>query len=316
MTLPVPGGLCTPARSGSTWLHRAFTLIELLIVIAIVAILVGMLLPAVQKIREAANRIHCQNNLKQMGLACQTFHDSLGQFPKGGIWPWTNWDQFPGTGPWSAPNDQPLNWHFQILPYLEQDAIARITNTTTLRGTVVPGYGCPSRRSQMPCPAQSGRVLADYAAATPANFIGDAYRFWQGSVFATPVNGWYDGVITRAHVAPARVTATMITDGLSNTLLIGEKWINATKYQSGDWSDDCGWADGWDPDVIRFTMYSPIPDINLSGTGYEFGSAHPAGMNAVFADGSVHLIRFTIPADTFNRLGHRADGGIIDPDSY
>jgi prepilin-type processing-associated H-X9-DG protein len=106
----------------------------------------------------------------------------------------------------------------------------------------------------------------------------------------------------------------MITDGLSNTMVIGEKWIDARQYQSGAWHDDCGWGDGWDPDVIRFTMLAPIPDSNGSGTGYEFGSAHPNGFNAVFADGSVHTIRYSIGPELFNRLGHRADGQVVNLD--
>ena len=124
------------------------------------------------------------------------------------------------------------------------------------------------------------------------------------------MNGWYDGIITRGRTAPTRVTAMMVTDGLSNTIVIGEKWVNSKKYQGGDWSDDVGWTDGWDTDVIRFTMCSPIRDTNPDGSGYEFGSAHPSGIHAVFGDGSVRTIRYGISPELFNRLGHRADGQV------
>jgi prepilin-type processing-associated H-X9-DG protein len=290
------------------------TLIELLVVVAILAILIGLLLPAVQKVREAGSRLQCRNNLRQIGLAVLNHHEALGQFPKGGAWAWSHWGQIPKTYPTSPPHDQPLNWHFQILPFIEQCAVARMTDIDAIRCTPIAIYGCPARRPTVPCAAQGNRVLADYAAATPANYFYDWDRFWQGAHFTTPVNAWYNGVIVRARVAPMRVTAAMISDGLSNTIVIGEKWVSQQAYDTGSGDDDCGWADGWDPDVIRFTQVPPIPDSNPNGNGYQFGSAHPAGMNAVFADGSVRTIRYSIDPVLFNRLGHRADGQTVTID--
>lgn len=296
-----------PARQ-----RPGLTLIELLVAIAIVGNLVGLLLPAVQKVREAAARTQCRNHLRQIGLAVHSFHDSKDQFPKGGGQPWSTWEQFPGSGPWSAPHQQPLGWHYQILPFIEQDAVARMANVLDIRKVPIRIYGCPSRRSVAPNLAQEGRIMADYASATPSNFIGDHDRFWQGAVFAIPTTGWYDGVIVRSLVAPKRVTATMIADGLSNTLLVAEKWLSTANYASGAWHDDCGWADGWDPDTVRFTNYQPRPDARAGGNGFEFGSAHPGGMNAVFADGSIRMIRYGIDPVMFNRLGHRADGQLVE----
>ncbi len=116
-----------------------------------------------------------------------------------------------------------------------------------------------------------------------------------------------------------------IEDGTSNTLLIGEKRLKPGYYQSGDWHDDRGWSDGWDPDTLRFTAYPIGPDtdtpmfnnrqLSVREFGFCFGGAHPGGMNTVFGDGSVHFINFTIERELLNRLGHRADGLTVDLDA-
>ncbi|HEY6564110.1 MAG TPA: DUF1559 domain-containing protein, partial [Pirellulaceae bacterium] len=141
---------------------RGMTLIELLVVIAILAILMGLLLPAVQKVRESAGRIQCRNNLRQIGIGVLNFHDAINQFPKGGGWATVANIPTGSYGPWIAPYDQPLNWHYQLLPFIEQDAVARITDLEVLRRTPVKIYGCPSRRPTAPCAAMDGRVMADY----------------------------------------------------------------------------------------------------------------------------------------------------------
>jgi prepilin-type processing-associated H-X9-DG protein len=117
-----------------------------------------------------------------------------------------------------------------------------------------------------------------------------------------------------------KMTDAKITDGSSKTLMVSEKWVHASKYLSGSGpADDRGWADGWDFDQIRSTIIQPISDGTdppPSGSdddplNYPLGSAHPGGINAVFADGSVTFIRFDVDLETLNRLGHRADGETI-----
>jgi prepilin-type N-terminal cleavage/methylation domain-containing protein len=300
--------------------RRGFTLIELLVVIAIIAILIGLLLPAVQKVREAAARTKCQNNLKQMGVACHNFHDANGYFPPGGF------------NPWGLEG----GWAVRILPYVEQQNLANLSpnNADPLRyaGTS-PLYTCPSRRKSGPVAAQGNRYLMDYAAATPATAgnPNDWDQFWYGDVWGM---GWvpytYHGVIVRGGIGVpgsngttgawtgGKTTMNSIIDGTSNTLMIGEKRLDKRNYANGDWDDDCGWGDGWDPDVVRYTGQAtgPNPRQDAAGgvSGYEFGSAHPAGINAVMADGSVRLITYSISPTTFNSLGTRDGGEVLGSD--
>ena len=107
-------------------------------------------------------------------------------------------------------------------------------------------------------------------------------------------------------------------------MLIGEKRLIPAKYETGAWYDDRGWTDGWDPDIMRSTFYPLEADANVVGPSgqfldstrdelpYSFGSAHPGGINTVFADGSVHTINYDIDPDVFNYLGNRSDGEVID----
>jgi len=290
--------------------RRGFTLIELLVVIAIIAILIGMLLPAVQKVREAAARATCQNNLKQIGLGLQNHHDQLGFFPTGGDLPWAGGSI--GVGSMPTGHDCPAGWPFQILSFLEQSNVHR-SGYGTPQTITIPVYYCPSRRKTS---RQSGRALMDYASATPADAANSWDQFWYGEIWSVPTWASYKGVIIRSKTTGrARITMNSITDGSSNTLLVSEKQLNPGNYEAGDWHDDQGWIDGWDPDIVRYTGFQPNAD-SLYGRqggweGYRFGSAHPAGINALFADGSVRLISYSVNLVQFNAMATRAGGEVI-----
>jgi hypothetical protein len=116
-----------------------------------------------------------------------------------------------------------------------------------------------------------------------------------------------------------RISFHQITDGSSNTLVLGEKWLQPQYYEVGDWHDDRGWSDGWDPDTLRSTMCPPSRDLNVIGSTpgrdgfpYAFGSAHPEIFNVGFADASVRSLGYSIDLNVFNHLGHRSDGETVN----
>ena len=324
----------------------AFTLVELLVVIAIIGVLIALLLPAIQAAREAARRATCINQQKQMGLALLNHESATKEFPTGGSEPWHN------QGHASVLYGKGYGWMVQILPYVENAALQSVSKgygagdealDRIVRGTPVSLYNCPSRRGptisfnsppDQPDACSDGCALSDYASATPANVLlvdNPSFHpwFWQGVIHGDVLSVVgrelrfqgqrhlvsYYGVIVRTGINdPCK--PKNITDGMSNTMVIGEKRLFADKYDGGDPFDDIGWTDGWDPDIVRYTGYVPGPDIiepsvEPEGYGFNFGSAHPSVFNIVFADGHVQSISYDIDPVTFNALGNREDGLVI-----
>jgi len=314
--------------------RRAFTLVELLVVIAIIAILIALLMPAVQRVREAANRTTCINNLKQIGLACANYATERGTFP-------TSRDisvPYPGeitelkTPNVTEPdNDEgPANgldtWSGEILPYLEQVNLYNGFDQTQpyssqslqIVQTSCPTYFCPSRRTMGvagvatggsavtdPVTGQRGYgALGDYAGSIGTT--GDDYYNGNG----VPPNG-----ALQLGEGGKGVRLKTITDGLSNTILVGEKAVavkNLTK--ASPVPQDCSIYDAafylchCRGGGLSYPLAQSINDTNLV-----FGSWHTGVVNFVFCDGSVHSLSIGTDPQTLDYLAHINDGNVIPP---
>jgi prepilin-type N-terminal cleavage/methylation domain-containing protein len=339
---------------------RAFTLIELLVVIAIIAVLIGLLLPAVQKVREAAAGTQCANNLKQMALAVHNHHGTYNFLPTAGDPFYYNFNRtLNGNTPCTGAQ-QSWGWMYQILPFLEQANLWSYylpdTNPNDLQfhgdyfilGNMPKTYNCPSRRmgvlSTDPYPWNGQPVQVhstDYAGNGGTYSLG-----WDSQTDGTNNTGVFNGVIhalgsngalTSTIVGGSPMSFASITDGLSNTMLIGEKAVNRATYMSGtdsDWGDDEGYAIGLAWDNIRYGRMqdalgnpnNPVPDqvapvppyggpSDPAWPNWHFGSAHPGVFKIALADGSVRNVSFSISLQTQFYLCNRMDGQVFNLDN-
>ncbi len=284
--------------------RAAFTLIELLVVIAIIGVLIALLLPAVQKVREAANRTRCRQNLHQIGLAMHSFYTTFRVFPGNGgkpapgqpnvqTLPTQHWGL---ADPSLTPAEQSGPWTYMLLPFLEQDNAYR-AGVPERYQAVAGVYLCPSkgRVNPQPAPAQ------DPVNGTPQITAG--LNPWGKSDYAAnmyvcPANQEVGG---RVLVGPLLQTAD-VSDGLSNTIHVGEKGLDPRVYNTGGWFYDepivCGGSSG----VIRKGAAIYPDTVGFDYDGLPWGAAHPGSAGFVFMDGHVTALRFGITASVMAAL--------------
>jgi len=307
--------------------RKAFTLIELLVTIAIMGVLMGLLLPAVQKVRAAADRLSCRNNLKQIALALHNYHDAHSALPPG----------YGASGPYrdGATDTAPgWGWGAFILPYLEEENVSRAINfrlpvehpqNAPAVQTMVKAYLCPSD------------LLPDAAFAVPDGF-GTTVAVAAPSSYAACVGGDESSASGRDGLGifyrNSRTRLTEITDGTSCTLLIGERaWANAEGTWAGAMQGGVclrgqsnpapGNGAGWYPASVLVQAHSHLNNATTDTDGGldDFSSRHSGGSNFSFADGSVHFLR-SVPGDlpgggytqdslVFQALGTRANGDVV-----
>jgi prepilin-type N-terminal cleavage/methylation domain-containing protein/prepilin-type processing-associated H-X9-DG protein len=290
--------------------RAAFTLVELLVVIAIIAVLIGLLVPAVQKIREAANRMQCANNLKQIGLGLQNYYDTKGSFPPAFV-------GNPGTTPANNPAPAGWGWGTWILPYIEQEPLYNQINPTAnaIPGALTDPAGtalgrlCQTRISTYICPSDLAPLLNDQRGF-------HAYSSYAAVGGSNPTSGNslnQNGVMYQA----SRIRFADITDGSSNTVVVGERAYGKSSYYVSPTIIYYGaiwtgvYAAGKDGSTMwTLTGGSTYSPNRGNGDKWNFSSRHPRGTQFVFADGSVRLV----PDDLSLALPQGGGGGANDPD--
>jgi prepilin-type N-terminal cleavage/methylation domain-containing protein/prepilin-type processing-associated H-X9-DG protein len=298
--------------------RRGFTLIELLVVIAIIAILIALLVPAVQKVRMASARSQCSNNMKQWGLAMQNYHDTFKKLPFGSR---------------ASPRQ---TWVMYLWAFIEQTALSEKNDYTkdfyvppgTISGTM--NGLCGQYVAQYNCPSDIGHEQ-DGAGVTYERVRGNYVVNWGNITYDTdpPKTGnapFYH--VAGQHRVPGTVTLASISDGTSNTLMLSE-YLMAWDTGDDDWRGDIHNDDGvfrfhtlttpntTTPDVVAWSIQTHDPLMPVNTSGPEFNTArsrHPGGVNACLCDGSVRFITNDIDLKTWQALGTMDGGDIVTGD--
>ena len=282
----------------------AFTLIELLVVMSIISILMGLMLPAVQKARGAVNRISCANNLKQVGLSMWLYHSTFDTLPATRV------------------SNQGASWAVLILPNLEQENLYRKWDTSKTyyqqsqiaRETGVKVMFCPERRS----PAIAGVSIAgDVDTLSPGQHVPGALSDYAANMGteskAASVSAGYfynnDGAFP---ITSGRgCNFNMIRDGLSNTLMAGEKHVPVSKWGVGTYDSSIYNGDYRAMSMTRVASQQHRISTSVDDLDWRFGSYHFGIIQFAFCDGGVRSVAANISEETFRRLASRNDGEVL-----
>ena len=284
--------------------RAGFTLVELLVVIAIIGVLVSLLLPAIQMAREAANRIDCANNMKQLGVSLQTFHDTNKGFPAGRI------------------RADGVTWPVFLMPFMEQGNLYNqfdVNKTyaqqpVTAVQTAVKGYYCPSRRRPPSLsynePAGVSGAAGDYAGSAGSQLINGTSFVEVNGVFRTElINPDANGKIHKY----TGYTLADVLDGTSNTFLVGEKTVYVGTFGDADNGDGCIYSGDHPATALRMGGPGfPLASGTFYPDGFQlsngWGSFHPATVQFTYCDGSVHALSTSTDLAVVAALATRAGG--------
>lgn len=347
--------------------NAGFTLVELLVVITILGVLMSLLIPAVNSVRESARRAQCKSNLSNLGKAARLHLTAQGWFPSNG---WGH--NYQGDPDHGFGGLQPGGWIYNILPYMGLDMIHDIGKGLSAQAKLssspgglweaeaapIPGVICPTRRKVQGYPISGSTELnaavptqtnkTDYAVNSGTNVIGGINggppfspstglcTNYPNCVWSNPDQSGFTGV------SGERSQVTQIPDGESNVFLAGEKYLNPNAYYTatvwtitattpGAFGDAGSCLEGHDNAIARWVSQVPgvgaglsypnyfvplrdaaiVPSVISGPTSY-FGSAHPAGVNFVFCDGSVKLVSYLVDPPTYQSLGGRNDGTVAE----
>ncbi|HBJ36249.1 MAG TPA: prepilin-type cleavage/methylation domain-containing protein [Planctomycetaceae bacterium] len=319
--------------------RKAFTLVELLVVIAIIGVMVGLLLPAVQAAREAARRMQCSNNLKQVSLALHNYHSAYNKLP---------YSSSPQSGAVGT-RQRGASWLVRIFPYIEQNAAydqlifagdftmqdgpIPAQNFAVLNNLLVPGLECPS--SPLPKTQSHATNANGTVTLQMINYVGIAGSFWRGGstnvVSTDPQAAIYGTAVHNGMLVPQAPNSRAAsfassTDGTSNTMVASEQsgfFFDAAGnkidrrsngWRGGPWGNGAG-ANDWTQNVT--TIRYPIGTFGGTGNSNPYdvnvalNSSHPGGLNATLADGSVRFLSESIDFAIMTALADRADGTVL-----